>query len=159
MRGDSAHSGRALSLGEAALQWLRCAPKQIQMRPEASNAHDMQNYFPEHLGQMFIVNAPFIFRAMWAVISPWLEPRTQVKIQVISSEKSSRQTLLAAIPAENLIKRLGGLSEVDILADEGPWSDEGVRDKVSRSQYQHQSSASTLAGSTVSADTAVEMAA
>ena len=26
MRGDSAHSDRTLSLGEAALLWLRCAP-------------------------------------------------------------------------------------------------------------------------------------
>jgi hypothetical protein len=116
----------------------------------------VQNYFPEHLGQMFIVNAPLIFRAIWAVVSPWLEPRTQIKIQVISHEKSSQQALLAAIPAENLIRRLGGLSDADPLVEQGPWCDDAVREEASRATFRHVSS--TLTASTLSADTAVDVA-
>lgn len=34
---------------------------------------------------MFIVNAPLIFRSIWAIVRPWLEARTQRKIQVCPS--------------------------------------------------------------------------
>jgi CRAL/TRIO domain len=106
--------------------------------------------------QMFIVNAPMIFKAMWAVISPWLEQRTQAKIQVISNEKQGQQALLAAIPPENLIARLGGSSQVDPFADHtiGPWADPSV---LERSQWKFKDS--TLTASSASADTAVDVAA
>jgi hypothetical protein len=44
----------------------------------------MQNFYPEHLGQMFIINAPMVFKTIWAIVRPWLEARTQKKIQVLS---------------------------------------------------------------------------
>ena len=42
----------------------------------------VQSFYPEHLGQMFVVNAPYVFKGIWAVIKPWLEATTQRKIQV-----------------------------------------------------------------------------
>lgn len=44
-----------------------------------------QWYYPEGLDKMYIVNAPFAFRAIWALVSPWLHPRTRAKIQVCGS--------------------------------------------------------------------------
>ncbi len=43
----------------------------------------VQDYFPEHLGTMFIINAPMIFSAIWAVVNPLLEERTRKKIMVL----------------------------------------------------------------------------
>jgi hypothetical protein len=92
----------------------------------------MQSYYPEHLGQMFIVNAPVMFKAIWSAVSPWLEQRTKTKIQVFSSESQSRQALLAVIPKENLIQSLGGTSVPDTMSElgEGPWSDPVVQEEV-----------------------------
>ena len=81
---------------------------------------------------MFIVNAPMVFKAIWSAVSPWLEARTKTKIQVFSSEKQSREALLAVIPRENLIKSLGGDSEPDMMSElgEGPWANPSIREKV-----------------------------
>jgi hypothetical protein len=115
----------------------------------------LQQYYPEHLGQMFIVNAPMVFKAIWAVVRPWLEARTQTKIQVVSNEKQARESLLAVIPAENLIQRLGGLSKVDMMSEigEGPWADESILERV---RMPFKDSSATCTGSFISADTAVE---
>ena len=45
----------------------------------------LQDYFPEHLGQMFIINTPMIFKAIWAVVYQMLEERTRKKIVVLGA--------------------------------------------------------------------------
>mmetsp|Transcript_2354 Transcript_2354/g.3912 ORF Transcript_2354/g.3912 Transcript_2354/m.3912 type:complete len:337 (-) Transcript_2354:688-1698(-) len=67
-----------------------------------------QDYYPEHLGTMFIINTPFIFKAIWAVVNPMLEERTRRKIIVLGADYQA--TLLQLIPAENLPVMFGGLS-------------------------------------------------
>lgn len=49
----------------------------------------LQTHYPETLGQAFIVNAPFIFYACWAIIKPWLDPVTAAKVTFISSAQLS----------------------------------------------------------------------
>jgi hypothetical protein len=44
-----------------------------------------QDYYPEILGKMYIVNAPFLFSGVWACIKPWLDDKTKAKIQIIGS--------------------------------------------------------------------------
>ena len=39
-----------------------------------------QDYYPEIMGQMFIVNAPFLFTGVWAVVKSFLDERTRNKI-------------------------------------------------------------------------------
>jgi hypothetical protein len=41
-----------------------------------------QRHYPETLHRFFIVNAPFILKAVWRLVKPWLDPHTQTKIQV-----------------------------------------------------------------------------
>jgi len=43
-----------------------------------------QNYYPEQLGTLFIVNAPWTFTAAWSVIKGWLDEKTQSKIKIVS---------------------------------------------------------------------------
>jgi|TARA_B110001450_G_C17620291_1_gene480904 hypothetical protein len=39
-----------------------------------------QDYYPEQLGQLMIVNAPYLFSTVWAIIKGWLDEKTREKI-------------------------------------------------------------------------------
>lgn len=39
-----------------------------------------QEYYPEMLVKMFIVNAPWVVKALWKMVSPWIDPITREKI-------------------------------------------------------------------------------
>ncbi|KAF4681336.1 hypothetical protein FOZ60_012244 [Perkinsus olseni] len=54
-------------------------PKRLKLAKVAND-----NY-PEVLGTMFVVNAPFIFTAIWKVVSPMVDPITRSKIVVLGS--------------------------------------------------------------------------
>lgn len=45
-----------------------------------------QDYYPEILGRMFIVNAPTLFTMVWKVVKPWLDKRTQNKIKIMGKK-------------------------------------------------------------------------
>lgn len=47
----------------------------------------LQTHYPEILGKGLIVDAPFIFRACWQIIRPWLDPVTASKIEFIRSNQ------------------------------------------------------------------------
>eukprot|EP00200_Dunaliella_tertiolecta_P019845 CAMPEP_0202404792 /NCGR_PEP_ID=MMETSP1128-20130828/5934_1 /ASSEMBLY_ACC=CAM_ASM_000463 /TAXON_ID=3047 /ORGANISM="Dunaliella tertiolecta, Strain CCMP1320" /LENGTH=296 /DNA_ID=CAMNT_0049009347 /DNA_START=58 /DNA_END=945 /DNA_ORIENTATION=+ len=79
-----------------------------------------QDFYPEHLAVMYIINTPLIFKTIWNVISPLLEERTRKKIQVYGADYEP--ALKEIIPVENLLTIFGGKSEVpDHYATVGPW--------------------------------------
>jgi len=86
-----------------------------------------QDYYPEMLGMMCIVNSPFAFRAVWAIAKTFLDEKTQKKIQMIDVKK-----LTNFIVKENLPAILGGdctCSFVEggcLYSDVGPWNTKGV---------------------------------
>ncbi len=83
-----------------------------------------QDYYPERLGKMYIVNAPWGFSSCWNFIKRFLDPVTIDKIYVLGS--SYEKELLAQVPSENLPKVLGGECECPggcMLSDDGPWRD------------------------------------
>uniref|UniRef100_A0A060SX04 ARAD1A00946p n=1 Tax=Blastobotrys adeninivorans TaxID=409370 RepID=A0A060SX04_BLAAD len=90
---------------------------------EASNIG--QNYYPERMGKFYVINAPFGFSTVFAMIKPFLDPVTVEKIHILGSRYQDE--LLKQIPAENLPKKFGGKSEsaggVE-MSDDGPWRDE-----------------------------------
>jgi len=44
-----------------------------------------QDNYPEILGNMYIVNAPMMFRVVWSIVKGFLDAKTQAKIQIIGS--------------------------------------------------------------------------
>ncbi|MEW5310234.1 MAG: hypothetical protein WDW38_002051 [Sanguina aurantia] len=83
-------------------------------------AHVDQDYYPERLGQMFIINAPIIFRAVWAMVNPLLEERTRRKIIIVGYDYMP--LLKQVVSEENLPEMFGGRSKVkDHHTSEGPW--------------------------------------
>ncbi|TPX35943.1 hypothetical protein SmJEL517_g01702 [Synchytrium microbalum] len=68
-----------------------------------------QAYYPERLDRLFIINAPFLFTKVWAIVKPWLAPAVLDKIHIFGS--NYQDTLLKHIDADSLPKYLGGTCE------------------------------------------------
>jgi hypothetical protein len=66
------------------------------------------NYYPERLGQMFVVNPPMIFPTIWNIVKPWLDPVTQTKVFVIRKGPETATTLLQHINSDQLPSEYGG---------------------------------------------------
>ncbi|PRT54859.1 SEC14 cytosolic factor [Wickerhamiella sorbophila] len=87
-------------------------------------SHIGQNYYPERMGQFYVINAPFGFSAIWSFIRHFLDPVTVEKIHIYGSKY--QKSLMKQIPEENLPVQLGGKSQCKgniYLADDGPWRD------------------------------------
>ncbi|KAL9107126.1 MAG: hypothetical protein Q9227_007906 [Pyrenula ochraceoflavens] len=83
-----------------------------------------QNYYPERLGKLYLINAPWGFSQVFNVVKGFLDPVTVQKIHVLGSGYQSE--LLGQVPIENLPKEFGGKCECDggcALSDDGPWQD------------------------------------
>ena len=83
-----------------------------------------QNYYPERLGKLYLINAPWGFSGAFNVVKGFLDPVTVDKIHVLSS--NYKKDLLAQVPAENLPAEFGGTCKCQggcELSDTGPWHD------------------------------------
>ena len=81
-----------------------------------------QNYYPERLGKLYLINAPWGFSSVFSVVKGFLDPVTVSKIHILGSGYQSE--LLGQVPKENLPKQFGGSCECKgdcALSDEGPW--------------------------------------
>jgi len=84
-----------------------------------------QNYYPERLGKLYLINAPWGFSGVFSVVKNFLDPVTVEKIHVLGARYQT--DLLAQISAENLPKQFGGTCECEggcELSDAGPWNEE-----------------------------------
>lgn len=82
---------------------------------------DQDNY-PETLGKTLIINAPKVFRAIWSIVKPMLDPRTQSKIEVCPAD--FLPVLKQWVDVENIPSYLGGKSRGSLIDDVGPWRDD-----------------------------------
>ena len=83
-----------------------------------------QNYYPERLGKLYVINAPWGFSSVFSVVKRFLDPVTVAKIHVLGSGYQAE--LLKQVPKENLPKPFGGACDCDggcMLSDAGPWQD------------------------------------
>lgn len=83
-----------------------------------------QNYYPERLGRLYLINAPWGFSSVFSVVKGFLDPVTVEKIHVLGS--GYKTELLAQVPAENLPKAFGGSCDCPggcSLSDQGPWTE------------------------------------
>ncbi|KAI0917030.1 hypothetical protein AcW2_007271 [Taiwanofungus camphoratus] len=83
-----------------------------------------QDYFPETMAQLAIINAPASFTTIWSFVRPCLAKETVAKVDILGSDYE--QVLLAQIDAENLPTSLGGTCTCEALggcskSNTGPW--------------------------------------
>ncbi|KAL4884665.1 CRAL-TRIO domain-containing protein [Aspergillus karnatakaensis] len=83
-----------------------------------------QDYYPERLGKLYLINAPWGFSTVFSVVKGFLDPVTVNKINVLGSGYASE--LQKQIPKENLPKEFGGECNCEQgceYSDAGPWHD------------------------------------
>ena len=88
-----------------------------------------QDYYPEMLGKMTIVNVGFLFRAIWSMVKSFIDAKTQSKISLLKS--NYKEELLKLIDEDKLPSFFGGKCTCDnfvcgcLGSDIGPWNPEG----------------------------------
>ena len=86
------------------------------------------DYYPETMGNTFIINAPMLFRGIWKVAKGFLDERTRNKIKLKGGDYLP--LLLEFVDEENLPDFLGGKCTDQFPANHGPWKDYEIRDNV-----------------------------
>lgn len=76
-----------------------------------------QDYYPETMGYLAIINAPKSFTTIFKAVTPWLSKETISKINILGDDYQA--TLLEYIDDENLPSFLGGKCECD---QDQPWA-------------------------------------
>jgi hypothetical protein len=88
------------------LKGLSFRPDAVGMRVFKETLNIDQQYYPERLHHLFLINAPWIFSSVWAIIKLWLDPVTKTKIEVLGGNYKHR--LLEFIDADSLPEEYGG---------------------------------------------------
>lgn len=84
----------------------------------------LQNYYPERLGKLYLINAPWGFSGAFNMVKSFLDPVTVQKIHILGT--GFLPELLRQVPKENLPKAFGGECECEgscFFSDAGPWQD------------------------------------
>jgi hypothetical protein len=87
-----------------------------------------QNYYPETMGMTFIINAPWIFDAVWNLIKGWLDEVTVNKIKIFKTSKDYTSTLFQYVDPSVVPFNLGGACQCPggcQNSNVGPWKDAG----------------------------------
>ncbi|KAI9058320.1 CRAL/TRIO domain-containing protein [Trametes sanguinea] len=99
-----------------------------QMKDFARSSFQVsQDYFPETMAQLAIVNAPMGFSTIWNVMKPWLAKETVAKVAIYGSDY--KKALLELIDEDALPASLGGKCTCEGLggcmkSNAGPWMHE-----------------------------------
>jgi hypothetical protein len=85
-----------------------------------------QDYYPEIMGQMYIVNAPMLFTGIWAIVKSFLDEKTRKKITIKGG--TFHKEILELVEEQNLPDFLGGSCKCEELggcmqSNAGPWND------------------------------------
>jgi hypothetical protein len=84
-----------------------------------------QDYYPETMGRLLVINAPSSFTAIWTVVKPWLAKDTVGKIDILGG--NYREVLIDVVGEENLPEGFGGKCKCVggcEIGSEGPWMEE-----------------------------------
>mmetsp|Transcript_9037 Transcript_9037/g.17692 ORF Transcript_9037/g.17692 Transcript_9037/m.17692 type:complete len:309 (-) Transcript_9037:402-1328(-) len=69
----------------------------------------IQMHYPERSYKMIVINAPWWFKTVWALISPLLDPRTKEKIVILGSDYKAK--LLEYLDESEVPVEYGGTDE------------------------------------------------
>ena len=88
-----------------------------------------QDYYPENMGVMFLVNANAFFSALWNIVKGFIDEKTRKKILVEGKNYSKK--LLEFVEPQNLPDFFGGTCKCShipggcLFSDIGPWNPKG----------------------------------
>lgn len=70
------------------------------------------DHYPERLGRLIVINAPYMLAWSWKVIKGWLDPRTKNKIEILGPEKNWLPRLLEEVDEEQIPEMYGGKAKM-----------------------------------------------
>ncbi|KAL0357679.1 UNVERIFIED_CONTAM: SEC14 cytosolic factor [Sesamum calycinum] len=71
----------------------------------------LQDCYPERLGKLFIIHAPYIFMTAWKMVYPFIDKNTKKKI-IFVEDKKLQSTLLQDIDESQLPETFGGKTKL-----------------------------------------------
>lgn len=77
----------------------------------------LRDHFPEKLQHVFVVDAPFVFRAFWAIIKHFIDPITKELVCFISGEEAKKQVLGSIIDNDEASTWMFDGAKVDCEVD------------------------------------------
>lgn len=81
-----------------------------------------QNFFPQILKKVYLINAPMLFETAWKILKIFLHPVTAAKFQIFKGVPS--KILQRDIGVENLHRLHSGSRGEDFFTCPGPWASE-----------------------------------
>ena len=88
-----------------------------------------QDFYPEMLGQMFLLNTGWLFKALWAIVKTFMDPKTAGKIHMLGG--SYINELVKYIDEQNIPECINGKCKCEnieggcLYSDIGPWNPNG----------------------------------
>eukprot|EP00249_Psilotum_nudum_P016842 c26014_g1_i1 orf=412-1281(-) len=90
--------------------------KNVDVKGFITGFQFLQNYYPERLGRLYIVNAPDLFMGAWKVVSRFLDKPTKEKIMFLGYSEIS-EVLLEEVDENILPSKYGGKAQLVLLQD------------------------------------------
>lgn len=76
----------------------------------------VQGQYPERLAKVLVINAPVTFRAVWAIIKPWLDVETAAKVQFCNGiDATTKAFEEQGVSQDVLIDIYGGNQKADTV--------------------------------------------
>ena len=94
-----------------------------------------QDHYPEILGNMYIINTGYLFSGAWALVKPWIDPKTQKKIIIKSG--SGQKDLLELIDEDKLPEFLGGKCKDELTTDPGVFKEALDLSRKNKTLFHH----------------------
>jgi len=107
-----------------------------------------QDFYPELLGKMFVINAPGFVSAISAVMKPMLDERTRQKIKILG--KKYHKDLFEYIDPDQFPAELGGNCHCPggcLVNSPGPWKDYIPKGLENKGDFSSQTSLETAVSS------------
>ncbi|KAK9843934.1 hypothetical protein WJX84_001075 [Apatococcus fuscideae] len=87
-----------------------------------------QEHYPELMSNMFLVNIPMVFSAVWRVLQMFVDDRIKAKIRFL--KRSDLHVLHEFVPRENLPRNLGGLRDDKLISDKTGFVPESLKESA-----------------------------
>lgn len=71
-----------------------------------------QAHYPERMGLIVVINAPYTLSACWALISAWIHPVSREKVRILSGEAYWRPLLASLFELDQIPPEYGGTADV-----------------------------------------------
>eukprot|EP00897_Mesotaenium_endlicherianum_P010923 jgi/Mesen1/985/ME000012S00524 len=76
----------------------------------------LQAHYPERLGRLFMIHAPYAFWGVWKLVSPFIDKVTKSKIMFVE-DKKLEATVTAEVAADMLPAEYGGTGKLVLIQD------------------------------------------